>query len=245
MKVGSAIRAAGALVVLAATAWLLGATSDGRRKPACWVAPKTYRVEGDCGPGGIVVFEINRDYPTYSYQPISIWNPAALGFPVTSMTSAGGRAVATARTYSCAVDTWDLQFGSCTFDAGAEPAVDPPRDGVSTDSKPGDTASDGVGDGVSEPTSESREAGSDGLSDLAAEGGSDLAADSASDGASESMSWPVQAADSGTDASADGGNGPCTSCRTVTGDGGTTAGLFVECTRGSETICRSRLTEIP
>jgi hypothetical protein len=83
--------------------------------PLCdrWSAPVIFQVDAGCGPGGIVVVEVD-EYSGY----LSIANPAALGltsrFPSDGSEPTRGQYRGTSCPYLLAEEEWDATVGSCT-----------------------------------------------------------------------------------------------------------------------------------
>jgi hypothetical protein len=120
----STVARAGALLI---TAYFLIATSPPDRCGK-WSAPVAFRVEGDCGPPGVVVVEAD---PYAGW--LTIGNPQALGLPQLnansggSSTRASGRYDGLACPYTLEEGEWSVEVPVCgggtAFDASTQDAA--------------------------------------------------------------------------------------------------------------------------
>ena len=106
--------------------WLVATSAPERC--GTFSAPVAFQVEGDCGPGGVIVVEAD------SFQGnLTITNPGALGLPplsnyTGSSTSVYGRYYGTSCPYTFANGEWFVVIGGCAAgaDGGPPDAARPP-----------------------------------------------------------------------------------------------------------------------
>jgi hypothetical protein len=131
-------RLGGALALITGSLALMATTAPERCSK--WSPPMVFKVEGDCGTGGLVVLEAD----SYSGR-VTITNQVALLAPPDRQLSASNRYNGTACPYTLDQGDWEIQYGYCSTSAYADPLPLGDSDDGGIDGGTDGGASDGGG----------------------------------------------------------------------------------------------------